>query len=78
MAQKADEHRCEQDRGRGGKVPPVMKVYNFAQFRRRPFRVSFAKFGPQGTLDPSLVPQDLSAPRNFRGNLVTLSVRYAF
>jgi hypothetical protein len=28
--------------------------------------------------DPSLVPQDLSAPRNFRGNLVTLSVRYAF
>jgi hypothetical protein len=28
--------------------------------------------------DPSLVPQDLAAPRNFRGNLVTLSMRYAF
>lgn len=28
--------------------------------------------------DTSAVPQDLSAPRNFRGNLVTLSVRYAF
>ncbi len=28
--------------------------------------------------DPSLVPQDLVAPRNFRGNLVTLSMRYAF
>jgi hypothetical protein len=28
--------------------------------------------------DPSLVPQDLTAPRNFRGNLVTLSMRYAF
>jgi hypothetical protein len=28
--------------------------------------------------DSSAVPQDLSAPRNFRGNLVTLSVRYAF
>ncbi len=28
--------------------------------------------------DASAVPQDLAAPRNFRGNLVTLSVRYAF
>ncbi len=28
--------------------------------------------------DPSLVPQDLAAPRNFRGTLVTLSMRYAF
>jgi hypothetical protein len=28
--------------------------------------------------DPSLVPQDVAAPRNFRGNLVTLSMRYAF
>ena len=28
--------------------------------------------------DPSVVPQDLAAPRNFRGNLVTLSMRYAF
>jgi hypothetical protein len=28
--------------------------------------------------DASLVPQDLAAPRNFRGNLVTLSMRYAF
>ncbi len=28
--------------------------------------------------DPSAVAQDLFAPRNFRGNLVTLSMRYAF
>ena len=28
--------------------------------------------------DPSSVAQDLFAPRNFRGNLVTLSMRYAF
>jgi len=28
--------------------------------------------------DQSPVPQDLLAPRNFRGNLVTLSMRYAF
>jgi len=28
--------------------------------------------------DPSAVVQDLFAPRNFRGNLVTLSLRYAF
>jgi hypothetical protein len=28
--------------------------------------------------DASAVSQDLAAPRNFRGNLVTLSVRYAF
>lgn len=28
--------------------------------------------------DPSAVAQDLFAPRNFRGNLITLSMRYAF
>jgi hypothetical protein len=28
--------------------------------------------------DQSPVPQDLFAPRNFRGNLITLSMRYAF
>jgi hypothetical protein len=28
--------------------------------------------------DPSAVPQDVYAPRNFRANLLTLSVRYAF
>lgn len=30
------------------------------------------------TVPGTFVPQDLFAPRNFRGNLVTLSVRYAF
>lgn len=28
--------------------------------------------------DPAAAPQDIFAPRNFRGNLVTLSLRYAF
>ncbi|PYT58180.1 MAG: hypothetical protein DMG35_18610 [Acidobacteria bacterium] len=31
-----------------------------------------------GTVAGTLAPQDAFAPRNFRGNLVTLSVRYAF
>jgi hypothetical protein len=30
------------------------------------------------TVPGTFVPQDIFAPRNFRGNLVTLSVRYAF
>ena len=30
------------------------------------------------TATGAIIPQDLLAPRNFRGNLVTLSVRYAF
>ena len=30
------------------------------------------------TVPGTFVPQDLFAPRNFQGNLVTLSVRYAF